>query len=874
MSSWQPFTQTFSLRRRFAIAGMIALAYVLGLYVLLPRGSWHSLVLVVAPVAVMGWFWGPLAGLLAGVGAVAFNAALVGLVLDRAAWNHFLDAWPGNIIVLLIGYAIGLFREQVFEKTRLKMALGARDRFIQVLSLLARDMLEPVSLEERRQRLAAHLTDILPADYVHLFWYNESAREMVLLASTQSAPSSSLRFSFEPNEVASGSIVLVPQQVVVIEPASSPRMYPLSRLTSLELPAGAELALPIVSGAYRFGIVVAGFHSPCQISGDELVFVQMTCLQGALALWAIEQEVRIQQQLREAHALMEIERALSETEKVGLQTLLQLIVNSARDLIPAAQEAVLHLRDDEQGYLIPHAVAGKQVAFDVRPTLRLGEGAAGQVIATGQSIYIPDVQNDERFVWKKRDTFYRSLLVSPIKKSGNEVLGTISIESLQPGAFTPQDECLLNALCVHAAIAIENARLLETTRQDLQEIRALHHIGSALAATLEPDELFHDTTNLIWELFGFYHIQIFVLDPERKKLVMRAASGEKAAQLLAAGCEIDLGAGIIGHVAEIGEPFVTNNVENVVFYMRHPLLSETQSEMTVPIRATGQVFGVLDIQEKPPRQFSQRQMRLMAAIADQLAVALQKANLYQELQHALHQEQEMRAQLLRNERLILAGRLLASVSHELNNPLQAIQNALFLLREEENLSEQGKRDLAMILSETERMGALIARLRATYRAAQAQECQPASLNELIQDVQALTATYMRHRNIQFIFHPAPNLPLIPVIPDKIRQMVLNLVMNAIEAMSGGGELTVTTAYLPETQQVLMTFADTGPGINPAIRDHIFEPFVTDKPAGTGLGLTITADIVRQHGGSIQADNLPEGGAIFSVWLPCRQEVSG
>lgn len=874
MFSWQIFTPILSLRRRFVIAGMIALAYVLGLYVLLPRGAWHSLVLVVVPVAIMGWFWGPPAGLVAGAGAVAFNAALIRLVLDELAWNHFLEAWPGSVIVLLSGYSMGLFREQIFEKTRLKVALNTRDRFIRTLGLLARDMLEPVNMEERRQRMATHLTDMLSADYVHLFWYNESARQMVLLASTQPALCPNLRFVFEENESSPGTIVLHPDQVVVIEPASAPHFHPLARLTSLELAADSALALPVVSGTYRFGVAVAGFQSPHQISGDEIIFVQMMCLQGALTLWAIEQEARIQQQLHQAQTLMEIERALSETEKVGLQTLLQLIVNSARDLIPAAQEAVLHLRDDEQGYLVPHAVAGKQVEFDGRPTLRLGEGAAGQAIANGQSVYIPDVLNDKRFVRKNRDTFYRSLLVSPITKSGSEVLGTISIDSLQPNAFTPQDEALLNTLCVHAAIAIENARLLETTRQDLQEIRALHHIGSALAATLEPDELFHDTTNLIWELFGFYHIQIFVLDPERKKLVMRAASGEKAAQLLATGCEIDLGAGIIGHVAEIGEPFVTNNVENVVFYMRHPLLSETQSEMTVPIRATGQVFGVLDIQEKPPRQFSQRQMRLMAAIADQLAVALQKANLYQELQHALHQEQEMRAQMLRNERLILAGRLLASVSHELNNPLQAIQNALFLLREEENLSEQGKRDLAMILSETERMGALIARLRATYRAAQADEFQPASLNELIQDVQALTATYMRHRNIRFILRPASNLPLVPVIPDKIRQMVLNLVMNAIEAMSGGGELTVTTAYLPETQQVLMTFADTGPGINPAIRDHIFEPFVTDKPAGTGLGLTITADIVRQHGGSIQADNLPKGGAIFSVWLPCRQEVSG
>lgn len=230
----------------------------------------------------------------------------------------------------------------------------------------------------------------------------------------------------------------------------------------------------------------------------------------------------------------------------------------------------------------------------------------------------------------------------------------------------------------------------------------------------------------------------------------------------------------------------------------------------------------------------------------------------------------MRSQLIRNERLILAGRLLASVSHELNNPLQAIQNALFLLKEEEQLSEQGKKDLAIILAETERMASLIGRLRATYRAAQAEDFQPTLLNELIQDVYALTSTYMRHKSIRFTFHPDLNLPVISVIPDKIRQVVLNLVMNAIEAMPQGGELTVSTRYLPEQSEILMTFADTGPGINPSIQDRIFEPFVTDKETGTGLGLTITADIVQQHNGKIRAENLPTGGALFEVHLPMRR----
>ena len=109
----------------------------------------------------------------------------------------------------------------------------------------------------------------------------------------------------------------------------------------------------------------------------------------------------------------------------------------------------------------------------------------------------------------------------------------------------------------------------------------------------------------------------------------------------------------------------------------------------------------------------------------------------------------MRDQLVQNERLATMGRLLASVSHELNNPLQAIQNALFLLREEKGISAQGKQDLDIVLSESERMAALISRLRATYRPAQVGDFHPMQINDLIEDVYALIATHLRHNEISF-----------------------------------------------------------------------------------------------------------------------------
>jgi signal transduction histidine kinase len=130
---------------------------------------------------------------------------------------------------------------------------------------------------------------------------------------------------------------------------------------------------------------------------------------------------------------------------------------------------------------------------------------------------------------------------------------------------------------------------------------------------------------------------------------------------------------------------------------------------------------------------------------------------------------------------------------------------------------------------------------------------------------------MRHSGIRFKFQPDPALPTISGIPEQLRQVILNLFMNAIEAMRSGGQLTVQTEKLPRQKKVLLTFRDTGVGIDPLLLPHIFEPFITNKEKGTGLGLTITYDIIQQHYGEIRAENNPQGGATFKVWLPVKRK---
>lgn len=629
----------------------------------------------------------------------------------------------------------------------------------------------------------------------------------------------------------------------------------------------------VLSVVYYFTVNI----SQSNINNDFILGTLILALIGGACGWLNKiyvlqnvRDIELKNQLKEADALSKISIALSEAERVGLSNILQLIVDSGKSLIPGAEQAVIHIYDDEKKYLIAEAASGFQEAPEQRLQMKHGEGIAGQAVISGQTINITDITTDTRFLKSTSNPRFRSLMVTPIL-GGEETLGTISVQSKMPNAFSKHEQDLLSSLSVQAAIAIENAHLLESTQQSLRETNALYRINQGLAA-LSVSELLDDVVSLLQKNFGYYHVQVYIIEVTSGDLILQAASGEVGQQLLEQKTRLSAGQGIAGYAAETLLPFFTNNVDEVMFFVHHPLLLETKSEMAIPVKIGERLFGILDIQQSLPKLFSARDLQLVSVVADQLAVALQKADLYENLQKSLHQEKSMRNQLIQNERLAAIGRLLASVSHELNNPLQAIQNALFLLKEEKGISEQGKQDLSIVLAESERMADMIERLREAYRPIRVEDFKPTQINTLVNDTYALIATHLRQNQIEFEFTPDNELPSIPALTDQIKQAILNLVINAIEAMPNGGKITVRTKHLQENDEVLITVSDTGKGISPTILPNIFEAFATDKETGTGLGLTITYDIVTKHQGRISAKNNYGAGATFSIWLPTKRLV--
>ncbi len=854
-------------RARLSLIVGLTFLYLLVLHPLLGIVGPVAAALISIPVAMAGWYFGIKGGLIAGFLGIALNAATLPILGEGSPYLWIIASWPGNSMLLLLGYVAGRVHQELSDHAHALDELRSHERYLALVNLATQNILASKDLGDTYSYIVTNLADLFGADHAHFFRWDPEQNQAVLVASTKPLDQSLSNIQLDINE--SGLIVSVlrtGRALILDELPNTDTLINPDQVKAETSPIQSALCIPILAGENKLGAMVIAYLTPRTFSDKEINYAELAGSQIALALRTLQQDIEIQKRLREAHALAVIEHVLSETERIGIGTVLQLIVDSARDLIPDVENAVLHLIDEEQQILIPRATAGFENGAKTKLNMRLGEGVAGQAIVSGEVISIADTQTDSRFLNQSPPAKFRSLIVAPIQ-SNERCVGTISIQNKKPNAFTPDEGRLLGALGTQAAIAIENANLLQTTQQDLKEINALYQVSRGLAGSLDPDQLLKNVVDLLQKNFGYYHVQVFLVDAQHDSLVARYGSGRIGDFLREQGYHLPIGTGIVGQVAESGEPFMTNDVERVVFFVRHPLLPDTQSKLTVPIKVDNKVVGVLDIQQVPPERLTARDMQLMITVADQLAVALQKANLYGELQTSLSQERSTHAQLIQSERLAVIGRLLASVSHELNNPLQAIQNALFLVNEEESLSTQGHRDLEIVLSETERMADMIKRLRAFYRPSRAEDFQDIELNNITVEVSALTANHMRHKNITYEFVPDLELPVVPGIPDQIRQIVLNLFMNAVEAMQAGGHLTVSTQRLPGQDRIQFAVTDTGRGIDPEILPHIFEPFITNKENGTGLGLTITADIIRQHDGEIQAENNPGGGATFRVWLP-------
>jgi PAS domain S-box-containing protein len=223
-------------------------------------------------------------------------------------------------------------------------------------------------------------------------------------------------------------------------------------------------------------------------------------------------------------------------------------------------------------------------------------------------------------------------------------------------------------------------------------------------------------------------------------------------------------------------------------------------------------------------------------------------------------------QLFESEKLAAVGRLAASIAHEVNNPLEAIKNSLYLLQTNKNEAANA-RFLDIARRETERVSHIIRQMLGFAR--RSGDVEWVNINQMLEETLVLVEKKLRQTNIKSFAEYDPNLPVIRARADQLRQVFLNLILNAQHAIEDNGEIKVKTARYAQAvlPSISIEVSDTGKGISKEDMTRIFEPFFSTRRKGTGLGLWVTQDIVRHHGGSIEVESVKNKGTTFKIILP-------
>jgi signal transduction histidine kinase len=227
---------------------------------------------------------------------------------------------------------------------------------------------------------------------------------------------------------------------------------------------------------------------------------------------------------------------------------------------------------------------------------------------------------------------------------------------------------------------------------------------------------------------------------------------------------------------------------------------------------------------------------------------------------------ETQQQLMQSEKLAAMGRLTSQIAHELNNPIYGIMNTLELLKTEIPPESKRNKILEMSLSETHRLSEML-RNMLSFSKPEEEVHRPIDVNELLESIVLFIDKQMRESNIDIETRFAEEIPKVMGSTNQLRQVLLNIIRNAKEAMPEGGILSLET--MSEDTRIIIHIEDTGIGIPKEIRDKIFEAFFTTKQEvkGVGLGLSVCYGIIKDHGGEIRVESEEGRGSAFSIILP-------
>ena len=346
--------------------------------------------------------------------------------------------------------------------------------------------------------------------------------------------------------------------------------------------------------------------------------------------------------------------------------------------------------------------------------------------------------------------------------------------------------------------------------------------------------------------------------------------GEKLVALNRLDCDLsaEQAAEVLGWAESANEPLVLSEVSSGISRGMAEL-RDRGVELAFALRVKDRTVGMLTVAGRGDgAMYTDDDLALVVTLANQVAIALENARLYEELR-------ESREQVNRASRLSSVGMLAAGIAHEIRNPLVAVRTFLELFPQRKNDEEFCTTFQQLSLKEVDRITRLITELL-TFARTHERTLAPVDVGEVVQHVAALLQPEAGKRTVNLMLSCGRDVPAVEGDASQLQQVILNLVLNAIEASPAGGTVTILVQSgrtLRGEPHVRIEVADEGPGVLREHREAIFTPFFTTKDTGTGLGLAVAHQLVVEHGGTLSVTSPPSGGSTFAVTLPTAAAAS-